>query len=147
MWSISEVLLQDGLSYGIHHQKEVYERYKDRDMVEGSRVDREKREKGKKAADVRGKEKEKKRRQFRPSTVALWEIHKFKKNYWFPYQEVTISEGAKGDCTRTKGNLRFQALTLLALQEVADAYVVNLFEDITLCVVHAKHINLMSKDI
>ena len=44
------------------------------------------REKGKKAADV----KEKKRGQFRPGTVALWEIHKFKKSTGFLIQKLTF---------------------------------------------------------
>ena len=46
-----------------------------------------------------------------------------------------------------QGNLRFQALALPALQEAAEAYVFNLFEDASLCVIHAKHVSLMPKDV
>ena len=55
------------------------------------------RERGKKIADVKGEGKEKKRRQFRPGTVALQEIHKF------PCQEVIVCELGKGDHPRTMG--------------------------------------------
>jgi histone H3/H4 len=36
---------------------------------------------------------------------------------------------------------------VLALQEAAEAYLVALFEDTNLCVVHAKHVTIMSKDV
>ena len=45
------------------------------------------------------------------------------------------------------GNLRLQALALLTLKEVAEAYVGNLFEDANLCAIHTKHVNLMPKDV
>ena len=35
----------------------------------------------------------------------------------------------------------------MALQEVAEAYLVSLFEDSNLCVIHAKHVTIMPKDI
>ena len=41
----------------------------------------------------------------------------------------------------------FQATSLLALQEMMEAYVVNLFEDTNLYAVHVKHITVMPKDI
>ena len=38
-------------------------------------------------------------------------------------------------------------MALLALQEEAEAYIVNLFEDANLCAIHAKRVKLMPKDI
>ena len=38
-------------------------------------------------------------------------------------------------------------MAFLTLQEVAEAYVVNLFEDANLCTVQAKRVTLMPKDI
>ena len=38
-------------------------------------------------------------------------------------------------------------MALLTLQEVAEAYVVNIFEDANLCAVHTKRVTLMPKDI
>ena len=46
-----------------------------------------------------------------------------------------------------KGDLYFQATALLTLQEVMEAYVVNLFEDTSLCAIHTKCITVMPKDI
>ena len=45
------------------------------------------------------------------------------------------------------GNLRFQVLALLTLQEAAKAYIVNLFKDTNFCAVHVKWVTLMPKDI
>ncbi|WOL20006.1 hypothetical protein Cni_G28808 [Canna indica] len=69
---------------------------------------------------------------FRPRTVALREIRKYQKG-----TELLIRK------------LPFQRLssTVLALQEVAEAYLVGLFEDTNLCVIHAKRVTIMPKDI
>lgn len=36
---------------------------------------------------------------------------------------------------------------MMALQEAAEAHLVGLFEDANLCVIHAKRVTLMPKDI
>ena len=38
-------------------------------------------------------------------------------------------------------------MALLTLKEAVEAYVINLFEDANLCVVHANRVMLMTKDI
>jgi len=43
--------------------------------------------------------------------------------------------------------LRFQASSLIALQEASEAYLVGLFEDTNLCCIHAKRVTIMSKDL
>jgi len=42
---------------------------------------------------------------------------------------------------------RWQAQALMALQEMAEAYLVGLFEDANLCAIHAKRVTIMVKDI
>ena len=46
-----------------------------------------------------------------------------------------------------KTEVRFQAATLDALQEAAEAYLVGLLEDTNLCCIHSRHVTLMPKDI
>ena len=46
-----------------------------------------------------------------------------------------------------KTDLRFQAVAIMALQEVSEAYLVGLFEDTNLCGIHAKRVKIMPKDI
>ena len=36
---------------------------------------------------------------------------------------------------------------VMCLQEACEAYLVALFEDTNLCVIHAKHVTIMPKDI
>jgi histone H3 len=42
-----------------------------------------------------------------------------------------------------KTDLRFQSSAVLALQETSEAYLVGLFEDTNLCVIHAKRVTIM----
>ena len=42
---------------------------------------------------------------------------------------------------------RWKSEALLALQEMAEAYLVGLFEDANLCAIHAKRVTIMVKDI
>ena len=43
--------------------------------------------------------------------------------------------------------MRFHSGAILALQESAEAYLVGLLEDSNLCVIHAKRVTIMPKDI
>ena len=43
--------------------------------------------------------------------------------------------------------MHFQSHAVLALQEAAEAYLVGLFEDTNLCVIHVKRVSIMPKDI
>ena len=45
-----------------------------------------------------------------------------------------------------QNDLRFQSSAILALQEAAEAYMVGLFEDTNLCVIHSKKVTIMPKD-
>ncbi len=44
-------------------------------------------------------------------------------------------------------DFRWQGSALLALQDMAEAYLVGLFEDANLCAIHAKRVTIMVKDI
>ena len=43
--------------------------------------------------------------------------------------------------------LKWRASALEALQEMAEAHLVSLFEDANLCVIHAKRVTVMPRDI
>ena len=42
--------------------------------------------------------------------------------------------------------LRFQSSAIAALQEAAEAYLVELFEDTNKCTIHAKRVTILPKD-
>jgi histone H3/H4 len=42
---------------------------------------------------------------------------------------------------------RFQATSLLAMQESVEAFSIGLFEDANLCAIHARRVTIMPKDI
>ena len=44
-------------------------------------------------------------------------------------------------------NFCMQEIALEALQEAAACYLVNLFEDTNLCVIHVKRVTIMIKDL
>jgi histone H3/H4 len=46
-----------------------------------------------------------------------------------------------------KTDLRLQSSAVSALQEAAEDYLVGLFEDTNICVIHAKRVTIMPKDI
>uniref|UniRef100_A0A2I2YCQ2 Core Histone H2A/H2B/H3 domain-containing protein n=1 Tax=Gorilla gorilla gorilla TaxID=9595 RepID=A0A2I2YCQ2_GORGO len=46
-----------------------------------------------------------------------------------------------------KTDLRFQSSAVMALQEACESYLVGLFEDTNLCIIHAKRVTIMPKDI
>lgn len=93
----------------------------------------------------------KKPHKYRPGTVALREIRRYQKSTDLllrkaPFQrvvrEITIDSGKD-----LKGvDVRFQSTALLALQEMAEAFLVRLFEDSNWCCLHAKRVTIMAKD-
>ena len=89
----------------------------------------------------------KKKRRFRPGTVALREICQYQKSTKLlirraPFQQVIykIMWGIRND-------LRIQAMAVQGLQEAAEAYLVGLFEDSNLCAIHAKWVTIMPRDV
>ncbi|XP_006830886.1 PREDICTED: histone H3.1-like [Chrysochloris asiatica] len=91
----------------------------------------------------------KKLHRYRPGIVALREIQRYQKSTELlicklPFQRlVSVWEIAQD----FKTDLRFQSSAVMALQEACEAYLVGLFEDTNLCVIHAKRVTIMPKDI
>ncbi|GAV56920.1 Histone domain-containing protein [Cephalotus follicularis] len=85
---------------------------------------------------------------YRPGTVALREIRRYQKtwNLLIPHasfirnvREIT-QQFASPEITR------WTAEALVALQEAAEDFLVNLFSNSMLCAIHAKRVTLMKKD-
>ena len=95
----------------------------------------------------------KKKRRYKPGTVALREIRKYQKSTELlmrklPFQRLVrevANEIAAG--TRFPEGPRWQSQAVVALQEAAEAYLVHLFEDSNLEAIHAKRVTIQAKDI
>ena len=96
----------------------------------------------------------KKPHRYRPGTVALREICRYQKSTdllicKLPFQrlarEVLQDLNKPGSYPRYSAE-RFQATSLLAIQESVEAFSVGLFEDVNLCTIHARRVTNMPKD-
>jgi len=83
---------------------------------------------------------------FRPGTVALREIRKYQKSTDLLLRKLPFQRLVKELAGDFKNDLRFQASSILALQEASEALLVGLFEDTNLCAIHAKRITIMRRD-
>ena len=89
----------------------------------------------------------KKPHRYRPGTVALREIRRYQKSTDLLIRKLPFQRLVKEIAQDYKSDLRYQTGTILALQESAEAYLVQLFEDTGLCAIHAKRVTIMPKDI
>lgn len=88
----------------------------------------------------------KKPHRYRPGTVALREIRKYQKSTELFIRKRPFQRLVREIALDYKNGLRFQSSAILAIQEAAEAYLVNLFEDTNLCAIHAKRVTIMPKD-
>ena len=93
----------------------------------------------------------KKKRRYRPGTLALREIRRYQKSTDLlirkrPFQRI-VREIVQKHKTWDGDDYRIQSPALLALQEASEAYLTGLFEDTNLCAIHGKRVTIMPKDI
>ncbi|XP_020572268.1 histone H3-like centromeric protein cnp1 isoform X2 [Phalaenopsis equestris] len=88
------------------------------------------------------------KRRFKPGTVALREIRKLQKTWNHLIPAAPFIRIVK-DMTffYSQEVNRWQAEALVAIQEAAESYLIELFEDANLCAIHAKRVTLMQKDL
>ena len=84
---------------------------------------------------------------YQPGTVALREIRKYQRStdlliHKLPFQRL-VHEIVQG----FNAELRVTPAMVMALQEAAEAYLVQLLDDSNLCTIHAKHVAILPKDI
>ncbi|AOW01650.1 YALI0B13508p [Yarrowia lipolytica CLIB122] len=87
---------------------------------------------------------------YKPGQKALKEIRRYQRGTELliaklPFARV-VREVALNYLGSEYGNLQWQSMALLALQEAAEAFLVHLFEDVNLCAIHAKRVTIMQKD-
>lgn len=91
-----------------------------------------------------------KQRRYRPGELALRHIRKYyqhKSNFLFP--RSTFDRLTREITQENLGfdNVRFQATAMNALQEAAETFLVNLFEDAHQCSLHAHRVTLFLQDL
>jgi histone H3 len=89
----------------------------------------------------------KKKRRYRPGTVALREIRRYQRCTDLLIRKLPFQRLVREISQDFKTDLLFRADALVALQEAAEHYLVLLFEDTNLLAIHAKRVTIMPKDI
>jgi histone H3 len=79
-------------------------------------------------------------------TVALREIRHYQKSTDLLIRKAPFMRLVR-EIANNIDHLRFQGTAILALQSIAEAYLVGLFEDTNLCAIHAKRVTIMPKDL
>ncbi|KAL9655446.1 hypothetical protein ABK040_016859 [Willaertia magna] len=128
-----------------------------KDLEEGSKTERLKRiavsskspKKAPRKPIIKGRIKPgiRKKRRFKPGTVALREIRKLQNTTNLIIPKRPFSRLVREIALRKNENIRFKPEALLALQEAAEYYITQVLENANLCAIHAKRVTLMKKDI
>ena len=90
-----------------------------------------------------------KSRRYRPGTLALREIRQYQRSSDLLIRKLPFQRLVREIMYNTlkKPDLRITPDALLALQEAAEAYLVNMFDDVNLIAIHGKRQTIMVKDI
>ena len=83
---------------------------------------------------------------YRPGTIALREIRRYQKGSELLISRLPFQRLIREIAQKIHPGLRFQISTLEALQECAEAYLVDLFSHTQLCALHAKRITITVAD-
>ncbi len=88
----------------------------------------------------------KKSSRYRPGTIALREIRRYQKSTELLIRRLPFQKLVKEIAHTHMPDVRFQASSLMALQEASEAYLVGLFEDTNQCAIHARRVTIMVRD-
>lgn len=92
----------------------------------------------------------KKPHKWKPGTVALREIRRFQKSTDLLIKKAPFKrlvDQIAFDFRVSGTTFRFQGAAITALQEAAEAYLVQLFEKTNLCAIHAGRVTIKPEDI
>jgi histone H3 len=84
---------------------------------------------------------------FRPGTQALRAIRKLQRSTDLLVPKLPFQRLVREIAQEMKTELRFQGMAILALQEAAEAYLVELFQDTNLLALHAKRVTITPQDL
>lgn len=84
---------------------------------------------------------------WRPGTKALIEIRRYQKSTELLIRKAPFERLVREIAQDFKTDLRFGKQAILALQDAAESYLVNVLEDAYFCALHAKRVTLMAIDI
>jgi histone H3 len=87
------------------------------------------------------------RQRYRPGAYAIRDIRKYQRSTELLIKRVPFQRLVREITADVRDGLRYQSTALMALQEAAESYLVQLFEDSNLCAIHAKRVTIMPKDI
>ena len=102
--------------------------------------------KGKQLKAIRD-EKLEKQRKVQRGMQALKEIQKYQKGADLLIRRVPFQRLVREIVQKRREDLRLQSSAVLALQEAGGAFLVGLMEQANLCVIHAKRVTIMPRDI
>ena len=88
-----------------------------------------------------------KKSRFRPGSKAIREIKQYQRSTNLLLRKLPFQRVVRSIAKKYKADVRFQVSALDAIQEAAEAYLLNLFQDAVLCTVHAKRVTLLPKDL
>ena len=88
----------------------------------------------------------KKSHKYRPGTVALRDIRKYQKTTELLIRRAPFLKLVREVASKHEPGVRFQQAAVTALQEAAEAYIVNVFEDTNAACIHAKRVTIMRRD-
>ena len=90
----------------------------------------------------------KKPHRYRPGTVALREIRRFQKTTELLIRKAPFQRLVRKIAQKISKNkdIRFQSFAVLALHEASEAYMIGMFEDTSLCALHARRVTIMPRD-
>ena len=86
-------------------------------------------------------------KKWRPGMRALREIHFYQKSCNLLIRKLPFLRLVWELLHDEKAGMHIQASAIYTLQEASEAYLVYLFEDANLCMIHAKRVTIMLKDI
>ncbi|XP_041066877.1 histone H3.3C-like [Carcharodon carcharias] len=88
----------------------------------------------------------KKPHRYRPRTVVFQEICRCQYSTELLIRKLSVQRLVREIAQGFETELMFQSASVGALQEAIETYLVGLFEDTNSCAIHAKRLNVMSKD-